>query len=136
MSQIEMRLVSDEEVAAAIAAAHEAKSEGLFCMLVELAQRRERAMGGQFEVTTLLSADNHLPVVAVKVGSFMGQLTPDEARQQGHIFFHAASVAEVDAFLYGFARNRMGASDEEARAIITLDRTDRTEYFDKANKPT
>jgi hypothetical protein len=72
---------------------------------------------GTIWVSSLVSNKTKLPLVQIEWGDKKCQMTPEEARGHARIILECAEAAEVDAFLYDFFENEVGAKDHGYKAV-------------------
>jgi len=65
----------------------------------------------------------------------VGQMSPEEAREHAHAMLEAAEAAEQDAFLMHFAREIVGASQEDAAGLLMRFREFRARTTGKSQGP-
>jgi hypothetical protein len=83
----------------------------------QIVARVEDAPEG-FHVTTLISDRTGGGLLDCTWLGQVAQLTPENARETAWMLMEAASVAETDAMLHRFARNRIGLQPEAVAAMI------------------
>lgn len=83
-------------------------------------------------VQSVVSAATGRPLVQIKWGDQVGQITPDEARQHALILLDAANAAETDAALLRFTR-LMGGNDQDAARLLAHFRASRGDDPDRPN---
>lgn len=66
----------------------------------------------------------------------IGQMTPEQARAHAQATLEAAEASEQDAFLWDFAKSKIGMETEAAFKIITAFRAYRAEKTGKSQGPT
>lgn len=74
-----------------------------------------------------VSAFTGAPFVHLRWGDMHGQWTPDEALQHAWAVIGAADAALVDAFLFKFAREKIGLTKEDAAKLLLAFRAYRGE---------
>lgn len=75
-------------------------------------------------------------VQLLKNAEIIGQMTPQEARDHAQAVIEAAEASEQDAFLWDFAKSKIGMETKDAFKIITAFRAYRAEKTGKSQGPT
>jgi hypothetical protein len=88
-------------------------------MEVEQILRRLESSGGEFEVTNIVSHRTGKGMLDVAWMGQLAQMTPEKARETAWILLEAAAVAEAEAMLMRFLRERVGLSPEKAAGMLS-----------------
>lgn len=89
----------------------------------------------QISMESIVSAFTGEPFVQLHWGELHAQMTPDEARQHAFAILECAEAADSDAFLFHFARKRVGMDEERAAKLIFSFREFRGEQPPSADIP-
>ncbi len=79
-------------------------------------------------VTSIFGARTRQPLVELNIDGHPILLPPAKAQEIGMKMIHGAEAACMDAFMYQFMKNAVGASDEKAAILIRDYRQFREEH--------
>jgi hypothetical protein len=86
------------------------------------------------EITSLVGKQTGLPLIQLKWGELVGQLTSHEAREHAYRILQAADAAESDLFLWEFATKKINVNPEAAAKVIAEFRTFREARLQQLSK--